>query len=78
VKAHKEGKMSEHITHVCNILFPDEGEPVSNIKFFLGRKRGINSSEIAEELSRGISMLENNVTKREKNIKENLTPVKVR
>ena len=49
--------MSMHLDRANNALFPSDGRPARNIKFFPGRNTAVTSEQRAEQFNRAESQI---------------------
>lgn len=51
--------MSSQLQHAARQLFPDEGQHVQNVKFFLGRSRDVTADQLVGQLMSANEQIEN-------------------
>jgi hypothetical protein len=65
--------MSAEVTIAANLLFPAEGVPIRDIKFFDMARRGITAIELAELVIRGETAIQSGRSQPVDNLENYLT-----
>ena len=65
--------MSKEINRAVAALFPQNGEPVADIKFFKGTRSNVRAEEFATELLRADAQIKNGTAVRSETLDRELT-----
>ena len=65
--------MSKEINRAVAALFPQDGESVADIKFFLGSRSGVSAEDFAEEVSRADAQVRTGAAVRSETLDGELT-----